>query len=184
MKCMFTKKSCCYPHTTIWLQRTCKLSTWFSEDSWVSEIQFPFYKNPQSYEQGAAVSDKRRSTSASIRTSHRASAFGSASRRQTVDQETHAHLRKMTIGLNEVKKEEVANKKIEKIVIGGTSTQRILYEFLPTLNIIIQLCVLCNISLLIMPHVESARGTVARNRLSKKCIRCRFPFLIFLSESN
>ena len=83
----------------------------------------------------------------------------------------------MTIGLNEVKKEEVANKKIEKIVIGGTSTQRILYEFLPTLNIIIQLCVLCNISLLIMPHVESARGTVARNRLPKK--NYIFPFLKF-----
>ena len=164
---MFTKNSRSASHTTIWLQRTCKRSKWFSEDLWVSEIKFPFHKNPQSYEQGAAVNDKRRSTSASIRHSHRTSAFGSASRRQTVDLETHAHLRKMTIGLNEVKKEEVANKKIEKIVVGGTSTQRILYEFLPALNIIIQLCVLCNISLLIMPHIEGARGTVARNWLSK-----------------
>ncbi len=163
---MFIKNSCYPQHTKIALQRTCKWSKTFSEDLWVSEIKSPFLIiNPQSYEQGAAQNDKRRSTSASIRNSNRMSAFGSASRRQTVDQETHAHLRKMTIGLNEVKKEEVANKKIEKIVIGGSSTQRILYEFLPALNIIIQLCVLCNISLLIMPHVEGARGMVARNWL-------------------
>jgi len=133
-----------------------------------------------SYEQGAAQNDKRRSTSASIRNSNRMSAFGSASRRQTVDQETHAHLRKMTIGLNEVKKEEVANKKIEKIVIGGSSTQRILYEFLPALNIIIQLCVLCNISLLIMPHVEGARGMVARNANLISCLEGIFVSAYFV----
>ena len=73
----------------------------------------------------------------------------------------------MTIGLNEVKKEEAANKKIEKIVDGGSTTQRILFEWLPTLNATIQFCVLINIVLLIMPHIPQSRDFVARNRISK-----------------
>ena len=90
----------------------------------------------------------------------------------------------MTIGLNEVKREEAANKKIEKIVDGGSTTQRILFEWLPTLNATIQFCVLINIVLLIMPHIPQSRDFVARNRISKSKKRTFYRFQVVIILEN
>lgn len=63
----------------------------------------------------------------------------------------------MTIGLEELRKEELINKKIDKVVIGGSGTQRILYEFIrhPSFSTFVQICVFMNILLLILPYIES-----------------------------
>ena len=58
-----------------------------------------------------------------------------ASRRATratqIDPSDFNNLRKMTIGLNEMRREDLQNKKIEKVIIGGSETQRILYTLVP-----------------------------------------------------
>lgn len=103
--------------------------------------------------------------------------MGGLSRRATnVDGHDFEAIRKMTIGLNELKREKEMNDKLDGVLIEGTTYQKILYELVEKswFKGFVQCCVVVNISFLIANNVESCRPFLQQYTNWLDLIECFF----------
>jgi len=105
--------------------------------------------------------------------------MGGLSRRQTVaDNKDFQNMRKLTIGLNELKKEENLNQKLDKIFIEGTTSQKILYEIIGQKSTwfpyFVQVCVTINILMLIAEYTNYFKPSMKRNGNWFALVECFF----------
>jgi len=109
---------------------------------------------------------------------------GVGGRRMTAhDGRDLAQMRKLTIGLDELRKEQGDIAKIDKVIIGGSDTQRILFELQQKgkFNNFIQACVFLNILMLIFPYMDSLALIERKYKNLLEMIECFF-VVVYIME--